>query len=103
MRIAVTCEEDGLIVKNLSDAELYRIYEIEAGEVKSSELVRTINAGAKVIAPFLADKDVEALICGVADRNAKRVYSRYGLILYADNAGQANEVIESFLNGTFEY
>lgn len=103
MKIAVTCEEDGAIAKELVNAELYRIYEIECGTVKDSELVRTISAGHKIIAPFLADKDVEALICGEVDKNAKRVYSRYGVILYSGNLGDANSILEKFLIGDFEY
>lgn len=103
MKIAVTCEEDGLIAQKLADAELYRIYDIESGVVKNSELVRTISAGHKVIAPFLADKDVEALICGEVDKQAKRIYSRYGLVLYSGKNGNSNDIINDFITGSFEY
>ena len=103
MKIAITCDENEVVSENLADSELYRIYEIEGGVVKGSELVRTINAGHKVIAPFLADKDVEALICGNADKHAKRIYARCGLILYSEKFGPLQEIIENFLTGAFEY
>ena len=103
MKIAVTCDEEEKIAPNLKDAELYRIYEIEGGKIKSSELVRTISAGHRVIAPFLADKDVEALICGEADSQAKRIYARHGLVLYSEQTGNLNQTVENFLSGEFNY
>ena len=103
MKIAITCDEDETISANLNEAELYRVYDVENGNVKSSELVRTISAGHRVIAPFLADKDVEALICGNADKQAQRIYARYGLVLYSGHKGSIADSIKSFLSGTFEY
>lgn len=103
MKIAITCDEEEKIYPNLDDAELYRVYDIEDGSIKGSELVRTISAGHRVIAPFLADKDVEALICGEADKQAQRIYSRYGLILYSGHTGKIADIIQSFLSGTFNY
>lgn len=102
MRIAVTCTEKETI-ENLADAELFRVYEIENGNIKESELIRTINAGHRIIAPFLADKSVEALICGRADNQAKRIYSRHGLILYPEHSGTPDETIKNFLKGEFNY
>ena len=102
MKIAVTCTEKETI-ENLADAELFRVYEIENGSIKDSELIRTINAGHRIIAPFLADKSVEALICGKADKQAKRIYSRHGLILYPEQTGTSEETIKNFLNGEFNY
>ena len=103
MKIAITCNEDEKITSNLNEAELYRVYDVERGKVMSSELVRTISAGHRVIAPFLADKDVEALICGEADKQAKRIYARYGLVLYSGHTGDIKEIISSFLEGSFNY
>lgn len=103
MKIAVTCDEDENISLSLNDSELYRVYSIENGVVKSSELVRTIRAGHRVIAPFLADKDVEALICGDADKQAQRIYARYGLVLYSGHKGNITKIINSFLEGNFKY
>lgn len=103
MKIAVTCDEDENVALSLNDSELYRVYDIENGSIKGSELVRTISAGHRVIAPFLADKDVEALICGEADKQAKRIYARYGLILYSGHRGNISQIISSFLEGSFKY
>ncbi len=102
MRIAVTCTEQETI-ENLAEAELFRIYEIENGSIKDSELVRTINAGHRIIAPFLADKSVEALICGKIDKQAKRIYSRHGLLLYPEQSGPAEQIVKNFLSGQFKY
>ena len=103
MKIAVACNENETITENLIDAEWYRVYEIENGAVKGSELIKTINAGHNVIAPFLADRAVEALICGIADKHAKRIYARHGLILYPEKKGGVKEIIEKFLSGLFDY
>lgn len=103
MKIAVTCDENQAIAENLLDAEWFKIYEIENGAIKDSELVHTINAGHKIIAPFLADKDVEALICGFADGQAKRIYARFGLILYSKKTGLAQDIIDKFISGEFDY
>ena len=103
MKIAISCDEDEKVIENLSDAELYRVYDIEDGSVKGSELIRTINAGHNIIAPFLADKSVEALICGNVDKHAKRIYARHGLILYSEKSGLLKDIIEDFLSRNFEY
>ncbi len=103
MKIAIACDEDESVKERLEDAELYRVYEIESGSIKSSELIRTINAGHNIIAQFLADKSVEALICGSADKHAKRIYARHGLVLYSENKGALKEIINNFLSGNFEY
>ena len=102
MIIAVTCTENETI-ETLSDAELFRVYEIENGNIKGSELIRTINAGHRIIAPFLAQKSVEALICGKADTKAKRIYGRHGLVLYPEQTGNTEETIKNFLSGKFNY
>ncbi len=103
MKIAIACDEDETVKERLEDAELYRVYEIIEGDIKNSELVRTINAGHHVIAPFLADKSVEALICGEADKQAKRIYARNGLVLYPENKGYLKEIINNFISGNFKY
>ena len=103
MKIAVTCDENQAVAQTLLDAEWFRVYEIENGEVKSSELIHTINVGHSSLASFLAERDVEALICGVADNQAKRTYARCGLILYSGKSGVAQDVIDNFISGCFEY
>ena len=63
MKIAVTYE-NGEIFQHFGHSEAFKLYEVEGGEVKSSEVVPTNGSGHGALAGFLRERGVEVLICG---------------------------------------
>ena len=53
MKVAVAYDEEEMIFQHFGHTERFKLYEIENGEVVSSELVDTAGAGHEALAPFL--------------------------------------------------
>ena len=63
MRIAVTYE-NGEIFQHFGRTEQFKVYDIENGEIKSTEIVGTNGNGHGALAGLLKGMGVDALICG---------------------------------------
>ena len=63
MKIAVTFE-NGEVFQHFGHTEHFKLYEIEAGQVVSSEIIDTNGSGHEALAGFLADLSVNVLLCG---------------------------------------
>ena len=63
MKVAVTYE-NGEVFQHFGHSEAFKLYEVEGGEVKSSEVVPTNGSGHGALAGFLRERGVEVLICG---------------------------------------
>ena len=70
MKVAVTYE-NGEVFQHFGHSEAFKLYEVEGGEVKSSEVVPTNGSGHGALAGFLRERGVEVLICG-GIRSAER-------------------------------
>ena len=62
MKVAVTYE-NGEVFQHFGHSEAFKLYEVEGGEVKSSEVVPTNGSGHGALAGFLRERGVEVLIC----------------------------------------
>ncbi len=67
MKVAVTYE-NGEVFQHFGHSEAFKLYEVEGGEVKSSEVVPTNGSGHGALAGFLRERGVEVLICGETNR-----------------------------------
>ncbi len=63
MKVAVTYE-NGEVFQHFGHSEAFKLYEVEGGEVKSSEVVPTNGSSHGALAGFLRERGVEVLICG---------------------------------------
>ena len=63
MRIAVTYE-NGTIFQHFGHTEQFKLYDVENGEIRHSEVVDTNGSGHGALAGFLTAHQVDALICG---------------------------------------
>ena len=71
MRIAVTYE-NGQIFQHFGRTEQMKVYDVQDGEIVSSEVVSTNGSGHSALAGVLTGLNVEALICGGIARDGQR-------------------------------
>ena len=98
MKLAVTYE-DGLIFQHFGHAKQFKIYEIENGELIGSEIVDAEGSGHGELTNFLAERDVEMLICGGVGAGAFNALNEAGIHVYAGVGGGADEAVMTLLEG----
>lgn len=98
MKVAVTYE-NGNVFGHFGRTENFKVYEVENGEVVSSEIVGSDGVGHEALAYLLAEKDIDVLICGGMGAGAQAALADAGLEVYAGVSGSADEAVEAFLKG----
>ena len=63
MRIGVTYE-NGEIFQHFGHTEQFKLYDVENGEIKQTQVVDTNGQGHGALSSFLTNAGVEVLICG---------------------------------------
>ena len=99
MKIAVTYE-NGEIFQHFGHTEKFKIYQVKDGGVEAAEVVDTMGQGHGALGEFLAERKVDALICGGIGGGAKTALDSQGIALYAGVSGSADEAVEALLAGT---
>jgi len=102
MKIAVTYES-GLVFQHFGHTASFKIYEVEAGEIKTSSVVDTNGHGHGALAGFLAEQGVDTLICGGIGAGAQMALTEAGIRFYGGVTGDADDAVEALLNGTLNY
>ena len=85
MKVAVTYDENEMVFQHFGHTERFKLYEIENGEVVSSELVDTAGAGHEALAAFLAGLGVQTLICGGIGSGAVQALDAAGILAHDPN------------------
>lgn len=98
MIIAVTYE-DGKVFQHFGHTETFMLYKVENGAVKATRELNSNGAGHEALAAFLADNDVDVLICGGMGQGAKDALDAAGIEVYAGASGDADEAIVAYLDG----
>ena len=98
MKIAVTYE-NGEVFQHFGRTESFKIYEVEDGKVISSEVIGTDGTGHEELADFLADRDVNAVICGGLGDGALAALADAGIEVTSGVSGNTDAAVEAFLNG----
>lgn len=102
MRIAVTFE-NGEVFQHFGHSSQFKVYEVENGNVISSEIVDTNGQGHGALAGFLMGGGVDVLICGGIGGGARNALAEAGIELYPGATGNADAQVESFLKGQLVY
>ncbi|MDD3238497.1 MAG: DUF134 domain-containing protein [Lachnospira sp.] len=102
MKIAVTYE-NGQIFQHFGHTEQFKVYEVENGEVQSSEIVDTNGQGHGALADFLFNGGIQVLICGGIGGGARNALAEAGIELYPGACGDADAQVASFLQGKLQY
>ena len=102
MRIAVTYE-DGKIFQHFGHTEQFKVYDVEAGQVKEAAVVSTDGNGHGALARFLQERNVDALICGGIGGGAQQALALAGITLYGGVKGDADQAVADLLAGKLDY
>ena len=102
MKIAVTYE-NGMIFQHFGHTEQFKVYEVENGQVVSSEVVGTNGSGHGALAMLLSGMDVQALICGGIGGGARAALAQAGIALYPGASGDADAAVQALLSGALNY
>ena len=98
MKIAVTYD-NGNIFQHFGKTEFFKVYEVKDGKVVSSEVIGSNGVGHGALAGLLADRAVEALICGGIGGGAQAALEEAGVELCAGAEGDADRAVEAYLKG----
>ena len=102
MKVAVTYE-NGEVFQHFGHSEAFKLYEVEGGEVKSSEVVPTNGSGHGALAGFLRERGVEVLICGGIGAGAQNALAEAGIKLYGGVSGSADSAVQALIEGNLSY
>ncbi len=102
MRIAVTYEQE-MVGQHFGHTEQFKIYDVEDGQVKSSQVIDTNGTGHGALAGFLRAAEVETLICGGIGMGARNALAEVGIQLLPGVSGVADEVVGEYLAGSLKY
>ncbi len=99
MKIAIP-RFDNRVSPHFDVASKILIATVEDGKVTSRELYSLIDLNVLRRSTFLQKQGVEAVICGGISNFSVRLLLRNGIQVYALVAGDAEQVLEQFLNGS---
>ena len=101
MRIAVTFA-DGEVFQHFGHTESFKLYEIEDGQVVSSQIIDTNGSGHEALAGFLANLSVSVLVCGGIGGGAQAALAEAGIEICSGAQGDADAAVQAYLNGELE-
>ena len=102
MRIAVTYE-NGAVFQHFGHTEQFKVYDVEDGKIRSSEIIDTNGSGHGALAGVLTALNADVLICGGIGGGAQMALQAAGIQLFGGVAGDADKAVEAFLAGGLAY
>lgn len=102
MRIAVTYE-NGQIFQHFGHTEQFKVYDVENGQILSSEVVDTNGNGHGALAGVLTMLNADVLICGGIGGGAQMALAQAGIKLYGGVAGDADAAVEAFVSSNLAF
>ena len=102
MRIAVTYE-NGTIFQHFGHTEQFKLYDVENGEIRHSEVVDTNGSGHGALAGFLVANHADVVICGGIGGGAQSALTEAGIRFYGGVSGSADAAVQALLDGSLGY
>lgn len=102
MKIAVTYE-NGEVFQHFGHTKQFKVYDVEGGEIKSSQIADASGSGHGALAGFLKNLSVDTLICGGIGAGAQQALSQAGIRFYGGVSGNADEAVKNLLDGNLKY
>ena len=101
MKIAVPFD-NGEVFQHFGHTENFKLYEIEADQVVSSEIIDTNGSGHEALAGFLAERSVSVLLCGGIGGGAQAALSGAGIEICSGAEGDADAAVQAYLKGELQ-
>lgn len=98
MKIAVTYDE-GKIFQHFGKTEYFKVYQVEDGQVVSSQVISSNGSGHGALAGILAEQAVDVLICGGIGGGAQAALEEAGIKLCSGVQGDVDQAVEAYLKG----
>ena len=98
MKIAVPFA-NGEVFQHFGHTENFKLYEIEAGQIVSSEIIGTNGSGHDALANILANLSVNILVCGGIGDGAQAALTNAGIEICSGVQGDADAAVNAYLNG----
>jgi len=95
--------ENGNVNSHFGHSEFFRIYQVEAGQIKAAETIRLNVSGHDKIPEFLKNCGVTAVICGGMGEGMKAGLARAMISVFPGVTGSADQAVKDFLDGTLKY
>ena len=102
MKIAVTYD-NGMIFQHFGHTEFFKVYDVQDGNIVSSEVVSTNGSGHGALANVLTDLNAEILICGGIGGGAQAALAEAGIKLFGGVSGSADAAVEALLAGNLTF
>ena len=100
MKIAVTYDrENDSIFQHFGHTEAFKIFEVEDGGIAGEEVIDTAGTGHEALAGFLANRDIDVLICGGMGQGAKDALDAAGIEVISGIDGNANQAVAAYMMG----
>lgn len=102
MRIGVTYE-NGEIFQHFGHTQQFKLYDVEDGKIKHTQIVDTNGQGHGALAAFLTQAEIDVLICGGIRAGAQEAMKAAEIQLYGGVSGNADEAVAAYLKGELNY
>lgn len=102
MRVAVTYDNQQ-IFQHFGHTQQFKIFDIEDGEIKNSEIIDANGAGHGALAGILGAGKVDVLICGGIGGGAIRALNEAGITLCAGVSGSVDEAAKAYADGSLQF
>lgn len=101
MRVAVTYD-NGNVFGHFGRTQQFKVYDIEDGNVISSDILDTNGEGCGALAGILKTAGVDTLICGGIGGGAQMALEAAGIRLCAGVSGSTDEAVTALIAGTLD-
>ena len=102
MKIAVPYGE-GLVYQHFGHTPAFKIYEVQAGEIRSEEVMDVCGSGHGALAQMLSQQEVNLLICGGIGGGARMALAEAGVVVMGGVTGEADDAVDAFLAGNLRF
>lgn len=101
MKIAVTYE-NGEVFQHFGRTEQFKVYQVEDGNILSAQVLPTNGTGHEALADFLAENQIETVICGGVGDGMQAALNIVGIEVISGIQGDADQAVEAYLWGELE-
>lgn len=100
MKLAITYD-NGEVFRHFGHTENFKVYNVEAGKVMSSEIVASNCSGHDALADFLSGQGIDVVLCGGIGEGAQNALSEAGIEVVSGTEGNVDEVVLKYLEEKF--